>query len=230
MQKNILVVDDNELILFGLAKALRHDDYEVATAATGAAALEKLGSCKYDLCLLDVQLPDFNGLELLTFIKDMCPATKVIIMSASYFNSAFLSESIQQATANGACRFVAKPFSLCEITEVVHKVLAQDKDSLSGFHYTGNGSAKCRRRVQRRVLPDSVTFFMTLIDDGEVKRMDFEAKTIDFSEEGIGLLTSFPLKISQVIGFDQELENRSGVVVWTDMVDERTYRAGVKFA
>jgi len=228
--KNILVVDDNELIRFGLAKALSHESFEVATAGTGAEALEKLCSCRYDLCLLDIDLPDFNGLELMKFIKDMCPATKVVIMTASYCNSSHLSRNIQEATANGACRLIAKPFSLCEITGVVRKLLGQDEDCQSGFRFTGSGFVKCRRKIKRRVFPDDITFSMTLIADGESKRMNFQAKAVELSEEGIGLLTDFPLKISQIIGFEAELGNRSGVVVWSSMVDERTYRAGVKFA
>ena len=229
MHKNILVVDDNELIRFGLAKALSHESFEVATADTGAAALEKLCSCRYDLCLLDIDLPDFNGLELLKFIKDMCPATKAVIMTASSCSSSPLSGNIQEA-ASGACLLIAKPFSLCEITEVVRKLLDQDEDCQSGLGLTGGGFARCGRKSQRRVFPDDITFSMTLIADGESKRMNFQAKSFDLSAEGIGLLTAFPLKISQIIGFEAELGNRSGVVVWSSMVDERTYRAGVKFA
>lgn len=226
MKKNILVVDDNELILLGLAKVLENESFEVTTAGTGAAALEKLSSCRYDLCLLDIHLPDMNGLDLMKFIKDMCPASKVVIMSASFFNSASISEDLQQSTGSGACRFVAKPFSLCEITEVVRKELEEDED----FRFIGSRFVKCHRKISRRALPDSITFFMTLIDDGEAKRMTFQAKAIDLSQEGVGLQTDFPLKISQVIGFGTELSNRSGVVVWSSMVDEQTYRAGVKFA
>jgi len=230
VHKNILVVDDNELIRFGLAKALSHESFEVATADTGAAALEKLCSCRYDLCLLDIDLPDFNGLELLKFIKDMCPATKAVIMTAGSCNSSHLCGNIQEATASGACRLIAKPFSLCEITEVVRKLLDQDEDCQAGFRFTGSGFARCGRKSQRRVFPDDINFSMTLIADGESKRMNFQAKSFDLNEEGIGLLTDFPLKISQIIGFEAELDNRSGVVVWSSMVAEGTYRAGIKFA
>lgn len=230
MKNNILVVDDNELILFGLAKALSYESFEVETAGTGTAALEKLNSCQYDLCLVDIHLPDFNGLSLLKFIQAMCPATRVIIMSASYFNSADVSEDLQEATSNGACQFVAKPFSLCEITELVRKVLEQDEDLEAGLRLTGSGFGQCRREIKRRVFTDPISFSMTLIVEGETRRMTFQAKAVDLSEEGVGLLTDFPLKISQIVGFKAELGNRSGVVVWSEVLDEQTYRAGVKFA
>jgi len=230
VKKNILVVDDNELILLGLAKALRHESFEVATADTGARALEKLCACQYELCLLDIHLPDFNGLELMKFIKDMCPYTKVIIMSASYFNSSYLSQNIQEAITNGACDFVAKPFSLYEMTDVVRKALEQEDDFQSGSRFTGSGFVKSRRKMPRKTFAGSLTFSMTMIVEGEVKRMTFQAKSVDHSEEGIGLLTDYPLKCSQIIGFDADLGNRSGVVVWSTGVDEQTYRAGVKFA
>jgi len=231
VKKNILVVDDNELILLGLAKALANEALEVATADTGARALEKLSSCRYDLCLLDIHLPDFSGLELMKFIKDMCPHTKVVIMSASYFTSAQLSSSIQDATASGACQFVAKPFSLCEITAVVRKVLGLDEDCCAGSRFTDRGFLmKCRRKMQRSALTDQVKFSMTQIVDGESRRMTFQGKAVDLSEGGIALLTDFPLKNSQVISFEAMLGYRSGVVVWSEMVDEQTYRAGVQFA
>jgi len=231
VKKNILVVDDNELILLGLAKVLGNEACAVATADTGTKALEKLSSCRYDLCLLDIHLPDMNGLELMKFIKDMCPHTRVVIMSASYFNSAQLSSNIQEATASGACQFVAKPFSLCEITAVVRKVLGLDEDCHADSRFTGRGFLmKCRRKMQRRALTEQVRFSMTQIVEGEARRMTFQAKAVDLSEEGIALLTDFPLKNSQIISFEAELGNRSGIVVWSEMLDELTYRAGVQFA
>jgi DNA-binding response OmpR family regulator len=230
VHKNILVVDDNELILLGLAKALRHESFEVATADTGTMALEKLSSCQYDLCLLDIHLPDFTGLELMKFIKDMCPSTKVIIMTASCFNSSYLSKNMQEAIINGACHFVAKPFSLGEITDVVKKTLEEGDDFHASFRLTGSGFVKSRRKIIRKAITAGVTFSMTLIEEGETKRMAYQAKSVDLSEEGIGLMTDYPLKSSQIVGFGEELGNRSGVVVWSAMVNEQTYRAGVKFA
>ncbi len=119
--QSILVVDDNQLVLYGLAKALQHNSYAVQTASTGQKALRKLAYCPFDLCMLDINLPDFNGLELMKMIKEFCPDTKIIVMTASNLDSPEVSENINAAISNGACHFIAKPFDLCDITEVVEE-------------------------------------------------------------------------------------------------------------
>ena len=102
MDHNILVVDDNQLILYGLAKALRSNSYTVETASTAEMALKKLSFCSYDLCLLDINLQDINGLELMKMIKETYPNTKIIIMTASNLDSEELSEKILTAASKGA--------------------------------------------------------------------------------------------------------------------------------
>ena len=121
MNKNILVVDDNELILYGLFKVLQAESFTVQVASTTQMALENLAYCPYTLCLLDINLPDFNGLELMKIIKDVCPHTKIIVMTASYLGSPELSEKINGAIANGACHFIAKPFKPADLRVIIEK-------------------------------------------------------------------------------------------------------------
>ena len=73
MKKHILVVDKDPLILYALTKALKDDGCEVKTAETSSDAIEKLSYCPYDVCLLDGQLTDLNGLDLIKVINDICP-------------------------------------------------------------------------------------------------------------------------------------------------------------
>ena len=82
MFRKILIVDDEDLILSGLSKCLADDNTDIKTVSTGADALKEIGSCPYDLCFLDVFLPDVNGIEVLKKIKTLSPATKVVIMTA----------------------------------------------------------------------------------------------------------------------------------------------------
>ena len=230
MKKYILVVDDDQLILYALAKILKNDGYEVVTAATAAEAIEKISFCPYDVCLLDVHLPDLNGLDLMTVIKEMCPGTKVIIMTASYVDSAELSENNSRAIANGASHFISKPFNLCDISEVVQQVLTGGENFHANFSFTGNGFEKKSRKKDRKRYNENIFFQMSIIEQGDYTRKSLEARTVDISDDGIGLVTPHPLKESQIISFNEKVENRTGVVVWSKMIDEENCRVGVRFA
>ena len=229
-QNNILVVDDDQLILFGLARALNDDAYIVKTAATAKEAIEKISYCTYDLCLLDIHLDDLNGLELMKFIKGKSPETKIIIMTASCIDSLDISENIDTALANGACHFIAKPFNLCDIKEVVKKVLSEEDNYHTGFRFTGSGFVKKTRKSPRKPYKENIGFQMSVIDQGNFTRWSLEAQAVDLSDSGIGLLVQYPIKESQVIGFDEKMGNKTGVVAWSKMIDEENCRVGVRFA
>jgi DNA-binding response OmpR family regulator len=230
MKKQILVVDDDQLILYALARALKEEEYEVETADTASEALKKISFFPYDLCLLDVHLSDMNGLELMRKIKDSCPDTKIIIMTASCLDSSELSENNNKAIANGACHFIPKPFNLGEVTDVVNQVLTGQNNLEAGFRFTGTGFEKRSRKNPRKPYEENIRFQMSVIDQGNYTRWSLEAKGVDISDSGIGILTQHPLKESQVIGFDETLGKKTGVVVWSKMVDEENCRAGVRFA
>ena len=230
MKKHILVVDDDELILFALAKTLKGDAKEVITVSTGIEAIKKLSYCPYDLCLLDIHLPDMNGLELMKVIREMCPKTRIIIMTTSYIDFAELNGKYKEAVANGASQFIPRPFNLCDIREVVEQVLRGEEDVDKTFFFIGDGALEKSRKRPRKLCNEKVCFKMSVIDEGGISRKLLEARTVDISDNGIGLLTRFPLKKSQVISFDEKNENKTGVVTWSEMIDEDNCRVGVKFA
>jgi CheY-like chemotaxis protein len=230
MKKHILVVDDDELILFALGKTLKGDAKEVVTASTGTEAIKKISYCPYDLCLLDIHLPDMNGLELMKVIREMCPETRIIIMTASYIDFAELNGNYREAVTNGASQFIPKPFNLCDIREVVDQVLRGEEDVDKTLFLIGNGALKKSRKHPRKLCNEKVCFTMSVIDEGSISRKLLEARVVDISDNGIGLLTRCPLKESQVIGFDEKNENKTGVVTWSEMIDEDNCRVGVKFA
>ncbi|HEY3053635.1 MAG TPA: sigma-54 dependent transcriptional regulator [Thermoanaerobaculia bacterium] len=108
--KRILVVDDDPQILSGL-EALLIEDWEVRTASTGKEALVTFAEFSPDVVLLDVQLPDFSGIDLLHQFK-MYSETSAVIMMSGVGNIERVIESMKL----GAETFLQKPFDFDTLT------------------------------------------------------------------------------------------------------------------
>jgi DNA-binding response OmpR family regulator len=225
----ILIVDDDHLMLFGLSRALRQKNFEVTTAATARQATLELDACHYALCLINFDLPDASGLELMEAIRERCPKTTIIFMTASFIGDLAVRENIKEAMAAGNCLFLAKPFNLSEATDLVSKALAGKIEFQECVRLTDEGYLERKRKYQRQPYVKVLDITINFIEEGEVKRGSWRAVSTDLCDEGIGLLTQLPLNINQVISFGEELSGRTGVVAWSTMLDNRFCRAGVKF-
>jgi len=121
--RRILIIDDERPILLTLEALLSRHGFETETAATAAAGLKALKNKEAALVLLDLQLPDVEGLEMLERIKTERPETQVIILTAhDTLNNAI--ESIKR----GAYHFVSKPYAPEELLSLIEKAL--EKQSL----------------------------------------------------------------------------------------------------
>jgi DNA-binding NtrC family response regulator len=107
---SILVVDDETEIREGLEALLRSEDFDVALAETGDAGLQKLEEHPYDLMLLDVSLPDRNGLDMLREIRRRDPNLSIILITA--FGSIDMARA---AFKGGAQDYITKPWSNDEL-------------------------------------------------------------------------------------------------------------------
>jgi two-component system, NtrC family, response regulator AtoC len=112
----VMVVDDENLISWSLAAMLKKEGYWVETASSGNEALLKFDSFQPDLVLLDICLPDLNGLELLKRIKSVREDVYVVMITA-YAHA----DSAVQALQDGAEDFFGKPFNLDAVRHVVNK-------------------------------------------------------------------------------------------------------------
>jgi DNA-binding NtrC family response regulator len=83
MDKNprILVVDDDETIRTTMKAILQDEGYMVDLAATGKEAIQKTQENSYNVALLDIRLPDMEGVELLKLLKDGIPRTRKIMVT-----------------------------------------------------------------------------------------------------------------------------------------------------
>lgn len=105
-----LVVDDEDSIVTLVAMALRYEGWDVETAATGAEALEKVRSFEPDVAVLDIMLPDFDGVQVLSRIRNNGNMFPVLFLTA--LDS--VDDRVNGLTAGGD-DYVTKPFSLEEL-------------------------------------------------------------------------------------------------------------------
>ena len=110
----ILVVDDEDEIREGLEALLTSEGFDVSSAGTGEAGLQKLEERPFDLMLLDVSLPDRNGLELLREIRRRDPSLSIILITA--YGSI---EMARAAFKGGAQDYITKPWSNDELVAQV---------------------------------------------------------------------------------------------------------------
>jgi two-component system nitrogen regulation response regulator GlnG len=121
-QGKILVAEDEESLRFILKKALEDEGYWVQTAANGSAARQSLTASSFDVALLDIKLPDIDGLTVLKEIKDNGVDTAMIIMTAQN-----TMRNAIGAMKNGAFDYITKPFDLDEVLVLVKRAVDSRK-------------------------------------------------------------------------------------------------------
>jgi DNA-binding NtrC family response regulator len=120
-EKNrILVVDDEDALRTVLSGELVSEGYEVRTAADGDEAISNVQKENYDLVLLDIKMPRLNGFEVLKFIKEKYPKTKVVMLTGF----ADLKNAIESKKL-GAEDFVSKPYDLVDLLTTIERVLSE---------------------------------------------------------------------------------------------------------
>ncbi|MDI6733379.1 MAG: sigma-54 dependent transcriptional regulator [Planctomycetota bacterium] len=118
----ILVIDDEEIVREALSDWLKKFGYYVETAENGTKGLEKIRSANWHIMLVDLKLPDTNGLEILREVRQIQPSAIVIIITAY----ATVDTAIQ-AMKDGAYDYIVKPFDPDEINLIINKVLEHQK-------------------------------------------------------------------------------------------------------
>ena len=126
MKASILVIDDELTIRRSCEKILSGDLYSVSTASNGHEGLEKARKEKFDLALVDLKMPDIDGMEVAEAIKAEHPGMEVIIMTG--YSTV---PSAVKAMKLGAADYVPKPFTPDEMNTAVKKALEQQKRRLS---------------------------------------------------------------------------------------------------
>ncbi|MGZ3601529.1 MAG: response regulator [Ktedonobacterales bacterium] len=115
---SILVVDDEENLNWSLVNSLRKEGYTADGALTGEDAQRRMTSTRYDCVISDVKMPGMDGFELLQWLRQHRPRTRVIMMTA--FGS---PTARQEAMRSGVIAYLEKPFDLATLKEELRRLV-----------------------------------------------------------------------------------------------------------
>jgi two-component system OmpR family response regulator len=137
-KQQVLVVDDEASIVDAVATALRYEGFDVREAGTGRAALASAQEDPPDLVVLDVMLPDLDGLEVTRRLRADGIRVPVLFLTAR--------DSVEDKVAGltvGGDDYVTKPFSLAEIVARAHAILRRTPSSIRTHMKCGEPATSC---------------------------------------------------------------------------------------
>ena len=123
-QARILVIDDDATVRRSLEAVLKEDGYEVDVAENGKEAIAKSKARPYNLALVDLRLPDMDGVELLTAMREAVPKmAKIIITGYPSMENAI------EAVNRGADAYIVKPYTMEDLLRNIRDQLQKQQEA-----------------------------------------------------------------------------------------------------
>jgi len=125
----VLIVDDDPDILTALQDFIEHEGFRVTGVSTCRDALAQVRTVHFAAVLLDIGLPDGDGLAILETIQAITPSLPVIVLTA------FTSQDYHaRSLSSGAFSFLTKPYNRNELRAVLHRAVEIDRPPASSDH------------------------------------------------------------------------------------------------
>jgi len=121
-EKNILIIDDEEVILNAIKKVVIYEGFTCDTSFSVSESLEKIQETRYGLIICDIMMPKIDGFEFLNILKKRKLSTPVVITTG--FSTL---ENAVKALYEGAIGFIPKPFSVEELTSMIKRGIIYGK-------------------------------------------------------------------------------------------------------
>jgi len=118
----IMLIDDEPIVCERLKPALEKVGFEVETHTDSQAAVDRLAEAKFDVVVTDVKMRGPDGLDVLHFVKQHSPSTKVVIITG--FATV---ETARDAMKSGAVDFIAKPFKISQLRDLILNMMQGSK-------------------------------------------------------------------------------------------------------
>jgi len=116
----ILVIDDEKTVCERLSMELERAGFDVEAYTESSQALERLSSQHFDLVITDIKMRGPNGIEVMNFVNENHPTTRVIVITG--FATV---ETAREALKGGAVDFIPKPFKMSELREFALRLAAE---------------------------------------------------------------------------------------------------------
>ncbi len=114
MPKTILIVDDQKGVRRLLEELFKKEGWNVHIAADGLEAIDRVQEVDPDIVLMDMKMPNMNGLESSSQILQLCPDMKIVMMTA-YGEM----DVVKKALEAGVLRCITKPFDILRLRDLV---------------------------------------------------------------------------------------------------------------
>ena len=119
----ILILDDEPIVCDRLRPALQKCGYRVETFTDSQQAIDQLARKRYDMLITDLKMAGPSGLDVLRFVKEQAPSTRVIVITGYA-----TAEQARESMKSGAVDFIAKPFRISKLRELNARTLEKQED------------------------------------------------------------------------------------------------------
>jgi DNA-binding NtrC family response regulator len=121
----ILIVDDDRVVLASCRRILESEGYAVSLTSSVKEALQMMEEKNFDLLLVDLIMPEYDGLYLVGNVRENLPHLPILVMSGYP-----TPETISSGMRMGATHFIAKPFTPDELITAVHRAFAEGQEEI----------------------------------------------------------------------------------------------------
>lgn len=221
MKNKVLIIDDEEDILSSCKNVLEDEDYDVDIAKDYDEALKIFESKKIDLVFLDVWLPNTDGLDILSNIKEKYPKTTVIMMSGHAG-----VETAVRATKLGAYDFLEKPISISKLLSSCEEVLNKkennkNEENLNYLNeHENHNKSKLKYKIPQRTIAKSVVVSGFALMEGRKTALTLVPAEVNTGIVFIDINTNTHIKLSHENILSKD---KSGAVNSTALINGNRY-------
>ncbi len=212
-KSRVLLVDDEEDFLTASSQALQRRGLEVDVAPNGVTALEMVDEKQYDVVVLDVKMPDIDGIEVFRIIRRKYPNLPVILLTGhSSIDDAF------QTSKDGIADYLSKPIDMDDMAARIREVVVRFKQRESEDREPPPPDSSVPVRVI--LIDDEVRFLDSM--KRVLERRDLDVDTAESGEQGLTLLKE---SLVDVVVLDIKMPGIDGLEVLRRI---RTYYPSVQ--
>ena len=225
----VQIIDEELVILMAVSRAYRDKPVDIVTATNVDQALGQMDVFNFDLFLLDLDMKGSCSFKLLEIMTERCPEIPVILMTTRNLGSQKLLEQIDAVRLTYCWHLLEKPFGYEKLTGLICRALQARSIAAAGNHQSAVAAGDEKRRCKRFSRFEQINMSSPITCAASSQTVPFLVTLMDISVGGLGLSSRKQLTVPQLVGFDEKFMHQSGVIVWSRVQDDQSYRAGIQF-